>query len=84
MVGNKCDMDEERVIPPEKGKHLADQLGERLPLSRRRGRVNSPPRGNPPCFYTGLHGNSCSRRGGFCWNTFRDSEFNRDVDSEIS
>lgn len=29
MVGNKCDMDEERVVPPEKGKHLADQLGER-------------------------------------------------------
>lgn len=28
MVGNKCDMDEERVVPPEKGKHLADQLGE--------------------------------------------------------
>ncbi|KAF6728672.1 Ras-related protein Rab-3C [Oryzias melastigma] len=27
MVGNKCDMEEERVIPPEKGKHLADQLG---------------------------------------------------------
>nr|XP_046247008.1 ras-related protein Rab-3C isoform X2 [Scatophagus argus] len=26
MVGNKCDMDEERVVPPEKGKHLADQL----------------------------------------------------------
>lgn len=31
MVGNKCDMDEERVVPPEKGKHLADQLGETLP-----------------------------------------------------
>lgn len=30
MVGNKCDMDEERVVPPEKGKHLADQLGETL------------------------------------------------------
>uniref|UniRef100_G3NHD2 small monomeric GTPase n=1 Tax=Gasterosteus aculeatus TaxID=69293 RepID=G3NHD2_GASAC len=27
MVGNKCDMDEERIVPPEKGKHLADQLG---------------------------------------------------------
>ncbi|XP_014908067.1 ras-related protein Rab-3B isoform X2 [Poecilia latipinna] len=27
MVGNKCDMDVERVVPPEKGKHLADQLG---------------------------------------------------------
>ncbi|XP_034060528.1 ras-related protein Rab-3B-like [Gymnodraco acuticeps] len=27
MVGNKCDMDEERIIPAEKGKHLADQLG---------------------------------------------------------
>ncbi|KAI4828563.1 hypothetical protein KUCAC02_022645, partial [Chaenocephalus aceratus] len=24
MVGNKCDMDEERIIPAEKGKHLAD------------------------------------------------------------
>lgn len=30
MVGNKCDMDEERIVPPEKGKHLADQLGEML------------------------------------------------------
>ncbi|XP_037105390.1 ras-related protein Rab-3A-like isoform X2 [Syngnathus acus] len=27
MVGNKCDLDEERVVAPEKGKHLADQLG---------------------------------------------------------
>ncbi|XP_068095175.1 ras-related protein Rab-3B [Hyperolius riggenbachi] len=27
LVGNKCDMEDERVIPPEKGKHLADQLG---------------------------------------------------------
>lgn len=28
LVGNKCDVDEERVVPFEKGKHLADQLGE--------------------------------------------------------
>lgn len=28
LVGNKCDMADERVIPVEKGKHLADQLGE--------------------------------------------------------
>uniref|UniRef100_A0A8C7XDE1 small monomeric GTPase n=1 Tax=Oryzias sinensis TaxID=183150 RepID=A0A8C7XDE1_9TELE len=27
MVGNKCDMEEERIVPLEKGKHLADQLG---------------------------------------------------------
>ncbi|XP_029474563.1 ras-related protein Rab-3B isoform X2 [Rhinatrema bivittatum] len=27
LVGNKCDMDEDRVIPSEKGKHLAAQLG---------------------------------------------------------
>ncbi|XP_056388226.1 ras-related protein Rab-3B isoform X2 [Hyla sarda] len=27
LVGNKCDMEDERVIAPEKGKHLADQLG---------------------------------------------------------
>ncbi|XP_049577028.1 ras-related protein Rab-3A isoform X1 [Syngnathus scovelli] len=27
MVGNKCDLDEERVVALEKGKHLADQLG---------------------------------------------------------
>ncbi|KAG7277524.1 hypothetical protein CRUP_030686 [Coryphaenoides rupestris] len=27
MVGNKCDLDEERVVPPEKGRHLAEQLG---------------------------------------------------------
>lgn len=28
LVGNKCDMDEERVVSFEKGKHLADQLGK--------------------------------------------------------
>lgn len=28
LVGNKCDMADERVIPGEKGKHLADQLGK--------------------------------------------------------
>ncbi|XP_067893237.1 ras-related protein Rab-3B [Heterodontus francisci] len=27
LVGNKCDMEDERIIPPEKGKHLAEQLG---------------------------------------------------------
>ncbi|XP_069498304.1 ras-related protein Rab-3B [Ambystoma mexicanum] len=27
LVGNKCDMDDERVISPDRGKHLADQLG---------------------------------------------------------
>jgi len=27
LVGNKCDMEDERIIPLEKGKHLADQLG---------------------------------------------------------
>ncbi|KAM4021474.1 ras-related protein Rab-3B [Anomaloglossus baeobatrachus] len=27
LVGNKCDMEDERVIAAEKGKHLADQLG---------------------------------------------------------
>ncbi|XP_075472448.1 ras-related protein Rab-3B [Ascaphus truei] len=27
LVGNKCDMDDERVIALEKGKHLSDQLG---------------------------------------------------------
>ncbi|KAL7985080.1 hypothetical protein Chor_003650, partial [Crotalus horridus] len=27
LVGNKCDMEDERIIPIEKGKHLADQLG---------------------------------------------------------
>ncbi|KAK4820272.1 hypothetical protein QYF61_022842 [Mycteria americana] len=27
LVGNKCDMEDERIIPVEKGKHLADQLG---------------------------------------------------------
>ncbi|CAF94102.1 unnamed protein product [Tetraodon nigroviridis] len=35
MVGNKCDMAEERVIPPEKGKHLADQLERRKVAPRR-------------------------------------------------
>uniref|UniRef100_A0A8C5R9I5 Ras-related protein Rab-3 n=1 Tax=Leptobrachium leishanense TaxID=445787 RepID=A0A8C5R9I5_9ANUR len=27
LVGNKCDMEDERMIAPEKGKHLAEQLG---------------------------------------------------------
>lgn len=27
LVGNKCDMEEERVISTERGKQLADQLG---------------------------------------------------------
>ncbi|XP_053325802.1 ras-related protein Rab-3B [Spea bombifrons] len=27
LVGNKCDMEDDRVIAPEKGRHLADQLG---------------------------------------------------------
>lgn len=27
LVGNKCDMEEERVISQERGKQLADQLG---------------------------------------------------------
>lgn len=27
LVGNKCDMDDERVVSCERGKQLADQLG---------------------------------------------------------
>jgi GTPase SAR1 family protein len=27
LVGNKCDLEEERVISAERGKRLADQLG---------------------------------------------------------
>uniref|UniRef100_A0A8D2M3W8 small monomeric GTPase n=1 Tax=Zonotrichia albicollis TaxID=44394 RepID=A0A8D2M3W8_ZONAL len=27
LVGNKCDMEDDRIVPVEKGKHLADQLG---------------------------------------------------------
>ncbi|XP_065529423.1 ras-related protein Rab-3B isoform X3 [Lathamus discolor] len=27
LVGNKCDMEDERIVPVEKGKSLADQLG---------------------------------------------------------
>lgn len=30
LVGNKCDMEEERVISTERGKQLADQLGVRF------------------------------------------------------
>lgn len=30
LVGNKCDMEEERVISSEKGKQLAEQLGVRF------------------------------------------------------
>ena len=51
MVGNKCDMDEERVVPPEKGKHLADQLGEftceREARSRRPTGIRRAPPGSP-------------------------------------
>lgn len=28
LVGNKCDMEDERVVSVERGKHLAEQLGE--------------------------------------------------------
>lgn len=28
LVGNKCDMDEERVVSYERGRQLADQLGK--------------------------------------------------------
>lgn len=28
LVGNKCDMEDDRIVPVEKGKHLADQLGK--------------------------------------------------------
>ena len=27
LVGNKCDMEEERVVSADRGKQLADQLG---------------------------------------------------------
>eukprot|EP00062_Callorhinchus_milii_P014588 gi/632963917/ref/XP_007898145.1/ PREDICTED: ras-related protein Rab-3B [Callorhinchus milii] len=27
LVGNKCDMEDERIVPAEKGRHLAEQLG---------------------------------------------------------
>lgn len=30
LVGNKCDMEEERVISSERGKQLAEQLGVRF------------------------------------------------------
>lgn len=30
LVGNKCDMEDERVISTERGKQLADQLGKNL------------------------------------------------------
>ncbi|MBN3314937.1 RAB3B protein, partial [Atractosteus spatula] len=30
LVGNKCDMDDERVVPADKGKQLADQLGRSM------------------------------------------------------
>lgn len=33
LVGNKCDMEDERIVPVEKGKHLADQLGTRQSFS---------------------------------------------------
>jgi hypothetical protein len=29
LVGNKCDLEDERVISTERGKRLADQLGSR-------------------------------------------------------
>lgn len=35
LVGNKCDMEDERVVSAEKGRQLAEHLGERggSPLS---------------------------------------------------
>lgn len=30
LVGNKCDMEDERVIFTERGKHLAEQLGKKI------------------------------------------------------
>ena len=30
LVGNKCDMEDERVVSAVKGQKLADQLGEEL------------------------------------------------------
>lgn len=29
LVGNKCDMEDERVVSSEKGRQLAEHLGER-------------------------------------------------------
>ena len=31
LVGNKCDLEEERVVSTERGKQLADHLGKRSP-----------------------------------------------------
>lgn len=33
LVANKCDMDEDRVVSYERGKMLADQLGELVKFS---------------------------------------------------
>ena len=30
LVGNKCDMEDERVVAAERGRQLSDQLGEAL------------------------------------------------------
>lgn len=30
LVGNKCDMEDERVISTERGQHLGEQLGKKL------------------------------------------------------
>ena len=30
LVGNKCDMEDERIVSLERGKQLADQLGKKI------------------------------------------------------
>ena len=38
LVGNKCDMEDERVISTERGQHLGEQLGKKqiIKLTRKR------------------------------------------------
>lgn len=46
LVGNKCDMEDERVVSTERGRHLGEQLGKSTWV-RRGLRVVGPPHREP-------------------------------------
>lgn len=48
LVGNKCDLEDDRVIPTEEGKRLAEELGLSCPGGEGGSRL-APPTCTPPC-----------------------------------